>query len=98
MQATNNPTIDKFILDVLLIEPIQYVIDGLNNGEFRDCDIKWLDNKYQNYVKIASETLGIAFPTQIEEDYKFKRTVLNDYVTKYYIDRFTILLNYFKSF
>jgi len=96
MKATNNPVIDQFIIEVSLINPISKIVNQLNNGEFRDCDIKWLDTKLENFTKFACETLGISalMPSQVESE---KHTLLNDYVKNQYVKRFNTLLEYFKS-
>jgi hypothetical protein len=97
MKATNNPTIDQFIIEATLIDPISKIVNQLNNGEFRDCDIKWLDAKLEKFTKFACETLGIngMMPSDVNSE---KFTLLNDYVKNQYINRFSTLLGYFKSF
>jgi hypothetical protein len=97
MKATNNPVIDQFIIEVSLIDPISKIINQLNNGEFRDCDIKWLDAKLEKFTKFACETLGIKgmMPSNIDSN---KFVLLNDYVKNQYVNRFSTLLGYFKSF
>ena len=59
MKATNNTAIDQFIIEVSLIDPITKIINQLNNGEFRDCDIKWLDIKLENFVVFAAKRIQI---------------------------------------
>ena len=97
MKATNNPVIDQFIIEATLIDPISKIVNQLNNGEFRDCDIKWLDAKLEKFTKFACETLGIKgmMPSDVNRE---KFTLLNDYVKNQYINRFSTLLGYFKSF
>jgi hypothetical protein len=96
MKATNNPRIDQFIIETCLINPVSKIVNQLKNGEFRDCDIKWLDNKLEKFTKFACETLGIngLMPSDVNGD---KFTLLNDYVKNQYINRFNTLLEYFKS-
>lgn len=53
MKATNNQVIDQFIIEASLIDPISKIVNQLNNGEFRDCDIKWLDAKLEKFTKFA---------------------------------------------
>lgn len=60
MRTTNNPVIDQFIIEASIIDPISKIVIQLNNGEFRDCDIKWLDAKLERFTKFACETLGIS--------------------------------------
>ena len=97
MKATNNLVIDKFIIENSLITPIEKIISQLKNGEFRDCDIKWLDSKLENFTVFAAKTLKInAIKKSNLHPETF--TFLNDYALIYYKDKFNVLLNYFKSF
>jgi len=92
--ALKQEVVDQFILEVSLINPIEKILKQLKNGEFRDCDIKWLDNKLESFIKFAGETLGV----KIEPMAKIKSLVtLNDYAKNYYKTRFEILLDYFKN-
>ncbi len=97
MKATNNTVIDQFIIETTLINPIEKIILQLKNGEFRDCDIKWLDSKLEKFIEIAAKTLGInvIMPTKLDSE---TFIILNNYALKYYKDKFNTLLNYFKSF
>ena len=97
MKATNNSVIDQFIIETSLINPIEKIISQLKNGEFRDCDIKWLDSKLENFISFAAKTLGISvmLPSKIHSE---KFVILNNYALVYYKDKFNTLLNYFKSF
>lgn len=96
MKSTNTPVIDQFIIEVSLVEPVSKIIDQLKNGEFRDCDIKWLDAKLEKFTEFACKTLGInaIMPSQVESE---KATTLNNYVVTQYLTRFNTLLQYFKS-
>ena len=97
MKATNNSAIDQFIIETSLINPIEKIISQLKNGEFRDCDIKWLDSKLENFISFAAKTLGISgiLPSELHSE---KFVILNNYALVYYKDKFNTLLNYFKSF
>jgi hypothetical protein len=90
-----NEAINTFIIETVLIDPINDIIFKLENKEFRDCDIRWLNNKLHKYTAFVAETMGIKFPefALISND-----GVLNDYKTARFIEAFTTLLNYFKSF
>ena len=89
----NTEIVDKFILEVYLIDPLQKIINGLNNREFRDCDINWLDKKLAGFVEFACETLSlkIVLPDTINGK------VMNDYTHSQYLTRFNTLLDYFKD-
>jgi hypothetical protein len=95
MKATNNAAIDQFIIEVSLIDPITKIINQLNKGEFRDCDIKWLDTKLENFVDFAAKTLGINAVAQQRES--VKPVYMNSYAIEYYGKYFNQLLNYFKT-
>jgi hypothetical protein len=96
MTATNKEVMEKFIIEMTLISPIENILLKLKSKNFRDCDIKWLDEKLEGFIKFAGQTLklNINTPSQI---FSAKNTVLNEYVTNQYINRFEILLKYFKN-
>ena len=90
-------TLDNFVIQVFLLDPIEKIISQLKNKEFRDCDIDWLNKKLETFVELACQTLGekVTLPSQIStEDYK----ILNNYLYKKYLNYFQILLDYFISF
>jgi len=97
MTTTNNKAIDQFIIEATLISPVSKIVSQLKNGEFRDCDIKWLDTKLENFTKFALETLGIK-GLMLSDVNSEKYATLNDYVKNQYLTRFETLLSYFKSF
>ncbi len=92
-----NSAINQFIIQTVLITPIEDIITKLEKKEFRDCDIKWLDKKLENFTEFACETLGIkvSMPSQIEGK---EVTLLNDYLVTQYSNLFNTLLTYFKKF
>lgn len=92
MKGTNNTVINQFIIDASLIGPVSKIVDQLKNGEFRDCDIKWLDAKLEKFSVLACKTLRVTVGIMPQE----KGKILNDYTAKQYLERFTILLEYFK--
>ena len=96
LKETNNAAIDQFIIEASLITPIEKIISKLKNGEFRDCDIKWLDAKLEHFIVFASKTLGInaITPSALHSD---TFVILNEYALVYYKEKFTTLLNYFKN-
>ena len=90
-----NEAINTFIIEAVLIDPIEDIIFKLENKKFRDCDIRWLNGKLHKYTAVAAETMGIKFP---EVELISNDGALNDYKTARFIKAFTTLLNYFKSF
>lgn len=95
MSKLENSVVDNFIIDTVLVSPIEKISSQLNNNEFRDCDIKWLDTKMKNFIVFAGETLNVKAPVMAEGE-AFE--LFNEYVKEYYTKRFTTLLDYFKSF
>lgn len=93
--TVENEAINTFIIEAVLIDPINDIIFKLENKEFRNCDIRWLNDKLYKYTAFAAKTLGIKFP---EIELISHDGVLNDYTTARFIEAFTTLLNYFKSF
>jgi hypothetical protein len=90
-----NEALNTFIIEAVLIDPINDIIFKLKNKEFRDSDIRWLNDKFHKYTTFAASTLSVKFP---EIELISNDGVLNDYTTTRFIEAFTTLLNYFKSF
>jgi len=90
-----NEAINRFIIEAALIAPISDIIFKLENKGFRDGDIRWLNDELYKFTAFAAETMGIKFP---EIELISNDGVLNDYTTARFIEAFTTLLNYFKSF
>jgi len=90
-----NEAINTLIIEAMLIDPISDIIFKLKNKEFRDGDIRWLNDELYKFTAFAAKTLRIEFPgiELISND-----GVLNDYTTARFIEAFATLLNYFKSF
>ena len=95
VETMKNEAINTFIIETLVIDPINDIIFKLENKEFRDRDIKWLNNQLYKFTAFAAETMGIKFP---EIELISNDGVLNDYTIASFIAAFTTLLNYFKSF
>lgn len=96
MNSTKNEQINQFIIEMTLISPIEKIIDKLNNGEFRDCDIKWLDSKLESFVEFAGKTLGVNCVMPQSENIK-PAYANNSYGFNYYKKYFNQLLDYFKT-
>ena len=90
---TTQSTINTFILEVTLIDPIKKIITQFENNEFRDCDIKWLNNKLATFTDISLKSLklNIDLP-KIESG-----ILINEYTTKMYLGYFNTLLTLFKK-
>lgn len=94
MKPTQN-TINDFIINTSVIEPIEKIISDLENGNFRDCDIDYLNKKLHTFTQIAAKTLGINFEYQeiVNNDNN-----LNPYKKDRFLTNFKKLLDYFKTF
>ena len=86
--------LDKFVINAIIIEPITKIIKSLENKEYRDCDIKWLNKKLFNYTEFAAKTLGINFSNVLLPDDNSK---MNDHCYEKFLQAFKSLLEYFKS-
>lgn len=91
----NSEAVDTFIIEVTLIDPIQDIVTKLENNEFRDCDIKWLETKMVKFLDFAAQTLKLKAPVvALSEDFG----TMNEYTKTRFLEGFKTLLNYFKSF
>ena len=86
--------LDKFVINAIIVEPITKIIKSLENKEYRDCDIEWLNKKLFNYTEFAAETLGINFNNEQIVD---NNSLMNDHCYDRFLQAFRTLLEYFKS-
>ena len=86
--------LDQFVINAIIIEPISKIIKSLENKEYRDCDVKWLNKKLFNYTEFAAETLGINFNNEQIVD---SNSLMNDHCYDRFLQAFRTLLSYFKS-
>lgn len=93
-QIDNNEVLQNFMIETMLINPVQNIVHKLTENKFRDCDIKWLNEQLKKYSALALEILGKPFVgfTDLEFD------VLNLYVKNKFLEYFNNLLNFFKTF
>ena len=94
-EGLNQEVVNSFIIEIVLISPIEKIITKLNNNEFRDCDTELLNNKLKNLVEFAVKTLGIKEIINHREDSNPK--IMNRYNKERYLNHFNNLLQYFKS-
>lgn len=95
METANNPVLQQFLINYVLINPVKDIVFKLENKEFRDCDIKYLNEKLFNFTSFAAETLGKKFE---KIDLVSNEGFLNEYKTNEFLKAFRTILNYFKSF
>ncbi|MDD2446036.1 MAG: hypothetical protein PHX09_04470 [Clostridia bacterium] len=91
-----NNTINQFIIEMTLINPVSDIVKKLKNNEFRDCDIAYLDRKLMDYTSFACKTLNINVALN-NLDNKKDGVVINNYVSNMYISRFETILKYFET-
>ena len=86
--------LDQFVINAIIIEPISKIIKSLENKEYRDCDVKWLNKKLFHYTEFAAETLGINFNNEQIVD---NNSSMNDHCYDRFLQAFKTLIGYFKS-
>ena len=87
---------ESFYITIMLISPVEKILNQLNNKEFRDCDIRWLEDKLDLYCKIALKTFNCYLEIEnlrFDENYG----IMNSYTRERYIKHFSTILNYFKT-
>jgi hypothetical protein len=89
----NNPVIDNFIFEMTIITPLNDIITKLENREFRDCDINWLNDKLNKYTELALEVLGRKINLG-----KVVDGIMNDNNRERFLSYFNTLLKFFKSY
>lgn len=108
MKTENNSSINQylkneFIYEMAIINPITEIILKLERGEFRDCDMKWLNDNLDKYANIAICSIKSMGKSKVRiGDIKHngglvREGVLNDHNKERYLKAFKILLEYFKS-
>ena len=93
MQLTETTQIDNFIFEVTVIDPITDLIAKIENNEFRDCDIDWLNNQLEKYTGLALKILG----KKVNLD-KAVSGVMNDIIRLRFLGYFKTLLGFFKNY
>lgn len=94
---------NEFVYKVMIIDPLLDIISKLEKGEFRDCDMKWLNANLNKYVDIAlcSINNGQKYSTLINgvnlNNGLIRESVLNEFNKERFIKAFKILLEYFRS-
>ena len=95
--ALSQDTVNQFIIEVQLIEPVQKIVDNLKAKNYWETDIKWLNEKLKNYTELAVKILGIEVAVYAEPPTSEKGVKLNDFTYGKLLQYFTTLLNCFKS-
>ena len=82
----------NFIFEMTIISPLNDIVSKLENREFRDCDIDWLNKKLIKYTDLALEVLG----KKINLD-KAIDGIMNDNNREVFLRYFNTLLKFFKD-
>lgn len=84
----------EFFIEMMTVYPIEKIITQLENREFRDCDIKWLNKKLNTYTGVALEIMGkeIKLGEAVSEN-----GIMNDNVYGTFLKYFKTLHKFFKS-
>lgn len=93
--SSGNCHIDSFIINTLVLYPIAEIINNLNIGAYRDCDIKWLDKKLETYANLACSAIGANVCAIISDENKL--TTLNQYAKDKYISYFSTIFDFFEE-
>jgi hypothetical protein len=79
-------------LELLLVQPIEKIIAGLENREYGNGDIDYIEKKLGDFMDIAAKSLNVTGRVSHESF-----TVMNECARAKYIEYFSTLLMLFKS-
>jgi hypothetical protein len=82
----------RVMIELLLIQPIEKIIAGLEKKEYGNNDIEYIENKLETFMDIAARALRVTGRVSHESF-----TVLNDYTSAKYIEYFSKLLMFFRD-
>lgn len=85
----------NFVIDVLLIDPVKDIVKKLEQREFRDIDIEYLNERLEKFTKIVCELMEFNTKGILFEDKK--GYVLNSYAIDRYTKYFNTLLKFFEN-
>lgn len=95
MATEQENIVNQFIIETALVSPIKFILSKLDNDEFRDCDIKWLDTKLELFINFTCKTLNL--PDVVMRNDNLKPIYMNSYAKDYYSKYFNTLLRYFAN-
>ena len=94
--SIKHDTINQFIIEMTLIDPLLDIIKKLKNSEYRDCDINYLNKKLMDYMLFACKMQNINTSINGPKGEK-DGVIMNNFVKELYISRFETLLKYFET-
>jgi hypothetical protein len=80
----------RVMIELLLIQPIEKIIAGLEAREYGNNDIDYIEKKLGDFMDIAAKALNVTGRVSHESF-----TVLNEYARAKYIEYFSKLLMFF---
>lgn len=94
---TGKDLIAEFLFERQVINPIEIIILKLQDKKFTDSDIDWLNSKFESFINLAANTLGIKINSEIMRGDMYPAR-MNEHAHDYYEKHFKLLLNHFKKF
>jgi cyclopropane fatty-acyl-phospholipid synthase-like methyltransferase len=94
---TQKDLIAEFLFEIQIINPIEIIIQELQDKKFTDSDIDWLNSKFESFINLAAKTLDIKIDQDIPKGDMYP-VRMNDHAYDYYEKHFKLLLNHFKTY
>jgi hypothetical protein len=82
----------RLMIELLLIQPIEKIIAGLEAKEYSNNDIDYIEKKLGDFMDISAKALRVTGRVSHESF-----TVMNEYARAKYIEYFSILLMFFRD-
>ena len=93
----NKEVVNQFVIDMVLVEPVEKIIENLNNNVYRDCDVSFLNTKIKNFINFALETLNVNILIKPVDEDLVGYNNLNDHTKAVMLKSFNVVLAYFKT-
>lgn len=89
-----NAVQQKAFVQLTLIDPIGEIVSKLENNEFRDKDVCYLEEKLSKYMGLAAKTFDLNFILEVS---KSEGETLNDFLREKFLNYFKSLYEYFTN-
>lgn len=93
-EAIEIPEINSFLINTVLIEPLEKIINGLMHNEYKEIDILFLLKRKEYFAEVAARLFNI----KINFIKKYDIATLNEETKSILMDDFNTLLTFFKKF
>lgn len=90
-------TFFSFFIKIKVLDPIQTILHKLENCEYRDVDVKWLNHQMIKFSNLAMDIMGHK-EHLIKTDEIVINGVINSYNYKRFRDNFIILKDFFERY